>query len=153
MQAPWSPRHAAPTLPSTPPPSTLIFHHDSSEETACLLKNDDGTCKKGYSYTQQASPTRDEYFASQHMGFGTQYPGNGGYIIDLPSINATLRGEVIAQAFNPSVSAQHSPPLIPHPASSPSASTSEERLADVGVLIQAVADIGKVDVPFRLWVW
>jgi hypothetical protein len=74
------------------------YHVKGAEETACLLKNDDGTCKKGYSYAKQVPPTRDEYFASQHLGFRTQYPGNGGYIIDLPSTNATLRGEVIAQA-------------------------------------------------------
>ena len=40
----------------------------------------------------------------------------------------------------------------PRLSSSP-ASTSEERLAGVGVLIQAVADIGVVLVPFRLRLW
>ena len=44
---------------------------------------------------------------------------------------------------------QRSPRL---PSSSP-ASTSEEPLAGVGVLVQAVANVGVVLVPFRLRLW
>jgi hypothetical protein len=52
---------------------------------------EDKDCIKGngrvclFEYTEQTAPDKEQYWASQVMGFNTQYPGNGGFILDLPA--------------------------------------------------------------------